>query len=154
MKTNFGMSEEKSKVIVKYLNKTLANTYGLYFLTLHAHWNIEDPRFLFIHEMLEKQYGALAESGDEIAERIRQMGYKALGSLKTFAAMCDFKEFTDNATADGMLDYLAICHEKTVQDLRNFSKIGEECGDYGLVDMLGTMVRDHEKTAWVLRSHL
>lgn len=154
MKPNFGIDESFTKKINDQLVVLLANNYTLYFNTLNAHWNMEDGRFIALHEMLEGQYKALADAGDDIAERIRQMGYKAPGSMKKIAGSATLQDLDENAPADKMLDHLAMCHESAVGFMREFSKLGEEAGDYGLVDMLGTLIRDHEKAAWILRSHL
>ena len=154
MKVKIGLTSEQTEKLSNNLTKILANNYALYFLTLHAHWNMEDPRFFFLHELLEKQYLTLAESGDDIAERIRVMGHTAPGSIKTLANESDLPDMPENASADVMIDHLAICHEGAFVALRKLSEVGEEAKDYGLVDLLGTMVREHEKTAWLLRSHL
>ena len=154
MKPNFGIDESFTKKINEQLVVLLANNYSLYFNTLNAHWNIEDSRFIALHEMLETQYKALADAGDEIAERIRQMGYKAPGSMQAMVQKATLKNVEESSTADKMIAHLASCHETSVVFMREFSKLGEEAGDYGLVDMLGTLIRDHEKTAWILRSHL
>lgn len=154
MKSKFGLTDEQKQKIADQLGVLLASNYGLYFNTLNAHWNMEDSRFLFLHEMLEEQYKSLADAGDEIAERIRQMGHKAPGSFKKLAESNSFTDLSEEASADQMLTHLAECHEAAIQKCREISVLGEECGDFGLVDMLGGLLRDHEKTAWMLRSHL
>ena len=56
----------------------------LYTKTLNYHWNITGPEFIALHLLLEEQYDALAESIDEIAERVRKMGGFAFGTLDEF----------------------------------------------------------------------
>ncbi len=154
MKVHFGLDQNKIDHLAKLMSKALANTYALYINTLSCHWNLEDPRFLFLHEMLQKQYEQLAENGDEIAERIRQMGVKVEASLASFAKHTDISPIGENLSGDQMLSILASSHEKVTLDLRHLSEVAEEYKDYGLVDLLGGLLRDHEKTAWFLRSHL
>lgn len=154
MKTNFGLSKESCDNITKHLNQAVANNYALYLLTLQCHWNIEDPGFLFLHEMLEKQYLQLAENGDLLAERIRQMGEKVSGSIEILAQRSQLPKIEEKASTESMLNVLATCHEKAILALRELSEVGEQSKDFGLVDLLGSIVRDHEKTAWILRSHL
>lgn len=154
MKPNFGIDENHTKKIVNQLKIVLANTYSLYFQTLQAHWNLEDPGFFFLHEMFQKQYETLAENGDLIAERIRQMGEKITGTLKAFSKDETFESFDVNSDVKTTISHLANCHEKAIKSLRDLSVLGEEAQDFGLVDLLGGILRDHEKTAWILRSHL
>ncbi len=154
MKVNFGLDSKKIHDLSQYLEKALANTYALYINTLNCHWNLEDPRFLFLHEMLQEQYEELAKSGDEIAERIRQMGVKVSASLPYFAKQAEIEPLPEKLSGDQMIAVLAESHEKIIRDFRTLSEIAEEHKDYGLVDMLGGLLRYHEKTAWFLRSHL
>ncbi|GAB4231322.1 MAG: Dps family protein [Chlamydiales bacterium] len=154
MKPNFGLSQEQIEHLSKELYRLLSNTFALYVATLSSHWNIEDPRFYSLHKMLEKQYEALAENCDVIAERIRMMGKKVSASLKKFENASEMEDIEEIITSDQMLERLAVSHEKLIKDIRELSQIAEEYGDAGLTDMLGTLVRFHEKTTWFIRSHL
>lgn len=154
MKAYFGINSEEKHELVAFLNHAVANNYALYINTLNCHWNVEDPRFIALHKMFESQYEALAESGDLLAERIRQMGYKVKASVKSFAEKADFESIDEHSSADEMIAQLAISHEKTTLSFRKLSELAEKYSDYGLVDLLGSLIREHEKTAWFLRSHL
>lgn len=154
MQVHFGIEGQKNRDLAVKLQKALANTFGLYLNTFNCHWNMEDPRFFFLHKMLQDQYETLAENIDEIAERIRQMGEKVPTALSHFAKQSDIQEISEHAPANEMLTKLADAHEKVILDLRNLSDLAEKYHDFGLVDLLGKLLRDHEKTAWVLRSHL
>lgn len=154
MKANFGLNSESQKLIISHLRQAVANTYSLYHQTLQCHWNIECPSFDSVHKMLQEQYELLAESGDLLAERIRQMGEKVDGKLSTLAKEQQFEDIAVDADWKRMIESLASMHEKAITAYRELSEIGEEHKDFGLVDLLGTLLRDHEKIAWVLRSHL
>lgn len=153
MKPKFGLDEKGIQQIAGHLQKSVAHTYALYIATLNCHWNIEDPRFHFLHEMFQSQYENLAENGDLLAERIRQMGVKVTASLSQFSKDSSFK-IDAHAQTDEMLELLAKGHEEAIIHLRELSELGEQYKDFGLVDLLGGILRDHEKTAWFLRSHL
>lgn len=154
MQVHFGIEDQKNKDLAVCLQKALANTFSVYINTLNCHWNMEDPRFFFFHKMLEEQYENLADNIDEIAERIRQMGAKVPVSLGHFAKQSDIQPISELASANEMLSKLADSHEKIILSLRDVSKSAEKYNDFGLVDLLGKLLRDHEKTAWILRSHL
>ena len=54
-----------------------------------------------------------------------------------------------------MLTTLLTDHETLIRHLRmDLESCGEEYGDEGTTDFLTGLMRMHEKTAWVLRSHL
>ncbi|MCB1119100.1 MAG: hypothetical protein KDK65_03985 [Chlamydiia bacterium] len=38
--------------------------------------------------------------------------------------------------------------------MRSLSSLSDRSGDYGLTDLLGGILRDHEKAVWFLSSHL
>jgi starvation-inducible DNA-binding protein len=50
-------------------------------MTYTVHWNFEGPNFFSVHKLTEGQYEALALAVDEIAERIRALGFVAPISL-------------------------------------------------------------------------
>ena len=82
------------------------------------------------------------------------MGEKVPASLQHFAAHSDLPAIDPHHSGDQMLSALATAHEKTILEFRKISALADEYQDYGLVDLLGGLLRDHEKTAWFLRSHL
>ena len=60
----------------------------------------------------------------------------------------------ENSSADQMIKALVKSYEQLIKDFRSLSDIAEKEKDFGLVDLLGGILRDHEKTAWMLRAHL
>ena len=82
MKVNIGISEKNRQAVAVALNQLLADEHILYNKTRNYHWSIEGPSFMEFHKLYESQYTALAESIDEIAERIRTIGHFAEGRLK------------------------------------------------------------------------
>ena len=57
--------------VCEILHQLLASTYTLYLKTQNYHWNVLGPHFQSLHMLFQSQYEELAESIDEIAERIR-----------------------------------------------------------------------------------
>jgi len=154
MKTQYGLEKKAIDELEKELFVVLANTHVLYVKTLNYHWNVEDPAFLMYHELFEEQYKALASVTDEIAERIRMMGRLVNGSLSEFLKKASIQEAKKGASCVDMVKDLAQDHEATVAHLRRVIDISEEHGDIGTADFLTGLLRDHEKAAWFLRSHI
>jgi len=154
MKTKIGLSKESIHSIVEMLKEILANHYILYFKTLNCHWNVEDSRFLMLHELFEDQYVALAKQGDGIAERIRILGQKTPGSMKAFLESGSLEEINDHLSANEMLEELAQSHEHVINILRKAINLSEKLGDPGTANFLTDLVEVIEKFSWLLRSHL
>lgn len=154
MATKIGMSEKNLKQAVEILSLLLANTYVLYLKTQKFHWNVVDQRFYSLHKMFEEQYEQLAEAIDVIAERIRMLEHPTPATMKEFLKLATLKETDNVPDAQQMIRTLVNDHEQIIREIR--PKIAEltELHDDGSADMLIGRIREHEKTAWMLRSHL
>lgn len=154
MTVNIGLSASTIKKISDTLRLVLADTYVLYVKTQNFHWNLIDPRFYPLHKMLEEQYEKLAEAVDQVAERIRALGAISPGSLKEFLNLTSLKESDGILSGDSMLKDLLKDHETVIKALRKGIHEANSLGDDGTGDLLIELIRDHEKTAWILRSHV
>lgn len=154
MTNNLGISEKSIKKISESLSIILANTYVIYVKTQKFHWNVIDPRFYSLHKMFEEQYEQLAEAIDIIAERIRMLQQPTPAGLKEFLKISTIKETEKNPSGQQMIQILVNDHEEIIRIIR--PKIAEfvEMHDDGSSDMLIARIREHEKSAWMLRSHL
>lgn len=143
-----------TKKISHSLATFLADSYILYLKTQNFHWNIEGDGFYFLHKMFKEQYEDLAEAVDVIAERIRGLKEVSPGTMKQFLKLTNLKEEVKIPNAKGMIKALLKDHETIIKTLRNKIKESSKEGDEGTADMYIERLRVHEKTAWILRSHL
>lgn len=155
MQINTGIPEADREKVVKGLSHFLADTYLLYLKTQNFHWNVTGPDFYFLHKMFEEQYEALAEAADEIAERIRALGYLAPASFVEFSKLATLKE-TAKHGLDGqaMVAQLLADHESVVRSARGIFDFADEVDDEATADLMVKRLDAHEKTAWMLRSSL
>lgn len=151
MKVKYGIDLSP---LEKELETLLANFFSLYVKTLNFHWNLEDPRFLSLHEMFGSQYEALVEGIDELAEKMKIMGFFVKGSLNQFQKSQTLKEVETQLSGDEMIENLASDYETLIDKLRELIRKAEGLGDPGFADWLTGKVQNFEKTAWMLRSHL
>lgn len=154
MEINIGISEEHRKAIADGLSKVLADTYLLYLRTHNYHWNVTGELFHSLHEQFEEQYIELAEAVDEIAERIRALGYKAPGTFKEFRELTSLEESTEEPEALEMVRRLAVGNEQVIRTAREALQPANEADDEATIDLLTQRLTIHSKTAWMLRSHL
>src|ERR1700686_1586879 len=89
---NTGMTDHNRQAASNTLAHFLADTYAIYLNTQNFHWNITGVEFYSLHLLFEKQYTELAEAIDEIAERIRALGFYVEGSFEAFKKMSSIKE--------------------------------------------------------------
>jgi starvation-inducible DNA-binding protein len=153
---NTGLSNEDRAAVADLLQSVLANTSLVYVKTRNYHWNVTGPRFHTLHLFLETQYTALAESADEVAERIRSLGAFPIGTMAEFIERGDLQEEPGvRPPADGMILSLLNDHETIIRGLReDIDKCDDEHNDAGTADFLTALLEAHEKMAWMLRSHL
>src|SRR6056297_3783221 len=107
MEINIGINEEHREEIAHELSKVLADSYMLYVRTHNYHWNVTGELFHSLHEQFEGQYTELADAIDEIAERIRALGYRAPGTFKEFNELTSINEDTKQPEALEMVRQLA-----------------------------------------------
>src|SRR5215207_7634226 len=155
MSVNIGISEKNRQAVAAALNELLADEHILYNKTRNYHWSIEGPSFMEFHKLYESQYTALAETIDQIAERIRTIGHFAEGRLKEIIKLATLDEPeapTDQAT---QISNLETDHEQVINKLRKLiTEFDEKYKDIGSSDFVTGLLKDHEKMAWMLRSYL
>lgn len=155
-KVNMGITEQNRQNTVELLQGLLSDEYVLYTKTRNYHWNVVGPHFNDYHKAFEEQYGGLSDDVDDIAERIRSLGYKVESTLSEFQKNSKIKEHPgEYPDAKTMTINLLEDHETIVRNIRKaIPKIGHEFGDVGTEDFLTSLMEKHEKTAWMLRSIL
>jgi len=153
---SIGLSEDKRAEVAEILNHLLANEHVIYTKTRNFHWNVTGPLFYSLHQLLEEQYTDIATSSDEIAERARQMGFRAVGSMHEFMKLAAIEESTEENLSDTeMVAQLVHDHEMIIQQMRkNVASLEDEIEDAGTADFVTALMEDHEKMAWMLRSLL
>ena len=154
MKIDIGIDLEEREAIADGLSRLLADSYTLYLKTHNYHWNVTGPMFNTLHLMFEQQYTELAVAVDEIAERVRALGFPAPGSYSAYAALTDIPEDQHVPSAEQMLQNLVEAQETVVRTARSVFPRVEEANDEPSADLLTQRMQVHEKNAWMLRSML
>ncbi|MGH8354862.1 MAG: Dps family protein [Pseudomonas sp.] len=154
MEINIGIAEQDRAAIAEGLSRLLADTYTLYLKTHNFHWNVTGPMFNTLHLMLEGQYSELALAVDQIAERIRALGFPAPGSYAAYARLSSIKEEEGVPSAADMIKQLVQGQEAVVRTARSIFPLLDKVSDEPTADLLTQRMQVHEKTAWMLRSLL
>lgn len=151
---NIGIGREHRQAIAEGLARLLADTYLTYLKTHNYHWNVTGELFHSLHEQFEEQYTELAGAVDEIAERIRALGYKAPGSFSEFKELSKVHEETGEPKAMEMVKRLAEANEQVLQTCHSSLEACRAADDEASIDLITQRLHVHSKVAWMLRSHL
>ena len=156
MTPNIDIPDKDRAAVVDVLNRLLSDEYVLYTKTRNYHWNVTGPQFNDLHKFFETQYEQLNEFVDDIAERARQLGGRALGTLAEFAKTARLTEQPGpSPAATEMLTILLADHETVTRTLRaEIGPVTDRYQDVGTADFLTGLLEKHEKMAWMLRAFL
>jgi starvation-inducible DNA-binding protein len=152
---NIGLSDEQRQNVSNVLNHVLADLSVLYIKTRNYHWNIIGMQFGPLHDLFEEQYDQLEETIDEVAERVRMIGEKPISTMSEFLEYATIKEHPGvYPDEQAMISNLLNDHQACIRNLREGLQTAEKYNDMGTNDFLTGLLQQHEKTAWMLRSHL
>jgi starvation-inducible DNA-binding protein len=156
MEARIGIKQEHLAEVAKKLSQLLADEFLLYTKTRNAHWNVEGPDFHSMHLFFEEQYGLLDETMDTVAERIRIIGHYAPATLKEYLALTRLTEVRHQKNdSTGFITELLGDHESIIKLLRSdIDRFAADYHDIGTSDFITGLMEQHEKMAWMLRSHL
>jgi starvation-inducible DNA-binding protein len=153
---NIGIDKKDRHKVAKMLNILLADEYVLYTKTLNYHWNVYGRAFDQFHSFFKKQYEDLFKIIDTVAERVRSVGFRSLGTMSEFLKHTRLKEEQDDKTPQdiNMVKKLLNDHESIITNLHSNIALCSKYGDHGTENLLGDLIERHEKMAWMLRSFI
>jgi starvation-inducible DNA-binding protein len=156
MNPSIGISDGDRRGAVEILSSLLADEYVLYTKTRNYHWNVVGPQFNDLHKFFESQYEQLDDIVDDVAERARSLGGRALGTLAEFKEAARLKEEPGIVLSSrDMLARLLADHEVLIRQLRvDLQTAMDKHKDAGTSDFLTGLMEAHEKMAWMLRAFL
>ncbi|MET1254574.1 Dps family protein [Aliikangiella maris] len=149
---NNGVVRNDRKALSVKLSEALADSYKLHLKTLNVHWNISGPLFYAVHQITEQQYESIALAVDEIAERIRAIGFSAPGTQQELNHYCSLKDIAPNMGAIDMVRDLIAANETCAKNMRNVVEEAENCRDVKSADLITSQIGLYEKNAWMLRA--
>lgn len=149
-----GLDMTHSQKTVEGLNTLLADIFVTYVKVLNFHWNIKGKRFAPLHEFLGEQYEFLAETADEVAERIKVFDEHAPGSMGEFLNLATLRESTKrDISTDDMLAEISHDYGHLITHMRHQNDTIAD-NDYGTHTLYEDLITKLEKTRWMIKSHL
>jgi starvation-inducible DNA-binding protein len=156
MKPTIGIPDHDLEEVANLLNTLLADEFTLCTKTRNAHWNVTGSNFYELHKIFGNQFTVIDEMIDGIAERVRTLGHFALGSMSDFLNVTHMVEEKDDfRNSELIIQTLVNDHETIVRIMRSeIIPIAEKYKDLGTADFVTSLMEQHEKMAWMLRSSL
>ena len=151
-KPDTGLTADARKQIAEQLSAILTDTYFLVIKSHVYHWNVVGPLFRSVHLLTEEHYKDLFNAADDIAERIRALGFHApivdaAGPDKAVVSLNTTARTTHDMIADLIDD-----HEAAIRKMRDAAETAEGHDDFVSHDMLVARLAFHEKAVWMLRA--
>ncbi len=150
-----GLSEEAAEKAIAILQSRLNQEQEAALVLKTAHWNVNGPNFIAVHEMLDPEVESVLNQADETAERIVQLGGSANGTADAIVrnrTWADF-EFKGQANTKDYITALVNYYDVFIADDR---KAIAELDELDVIssNIIQDHVQDLEKFQWFLRAHL
>lgn len=139
--------------VTKTLKQLQADSHAL-FLKLHNyHWNIKGMQFFPIHNMTEEAYDAMAELFDATAERVIQLGSKAITSPSELLSLTKIEEEkNDSFDAKTVVDNMIKDYKYLVETFKELADSADDSDDPTTVSLAEDNIADLEKKIWMLEA--
>jgi len=154
---NIGLSAQTLREVSELLTNLLADEYILYSKTKYYHWNIKSLlMFNDLHKFLDDLAEKSSQSVDKLAERIRALGFRSIGTLQEFidCSSLSFDKTPEVPCDVDMIKNLLADNEHVARSLREAVDIIDQKKDSITSNFLQDLAYHHEKAAWMLRSNL
>jgi starvation-inducible DNA-binding protein len=147
-----GIERKDRQAVARVLTDAVAGTYRLFIMTQGVHWNVQGPLFYSVHKLTEGQYEDMYAAIDDLAERIRALGYPAPQSVADLTGAVDLEEPDPRKPLIEQIQTLIDGHEKLARMLRDGVSRAEDVQDVKSADMLTDRIGVHEENVWMLRA--
>jgi len=140
---------------IDILGAILTDSIDLALATKQAHWNIEGPRFIALHEMLDGFRTDLDVQVDTVAERIVQLGGTALGTTQLVESSTRLEAYPTDLHGEhdhlrALVDSYGAVADKVMEGVAQSGS----AGDANTADILTGYSKVLDKSLWLLESHL
>ncbi len=150
--TENGLLDGHKTAAATALRQALADTFHLFVTTQGIHWNVQGPLFYSIHKLTEEQYEELFTAIDDLAERIRALGFTAPASVGELVKETSLEDADSTDTLEDQIQRLIDANEHIAQSLRQAASQLDDLSDVKTADMMTSRIGVHEKNAWMLRA--
>jgi len=141
--------------VIDRLNINMAIASDLHSQVKQAHWTIVGPNFISVHLLLDEQAAMLSRQTDLYAERMRAVGGVPSGTVRQASRTSTLPDL--EARELPVLEAVeALVHrfEMYSESLLAAANQSGDSGDLATQDIYLEALREVDKQAWFLKSHL
>ncbi len=152
VKVNIGITSEYRKSVVKVLSTLLSGTQILSIKTFSFHWNMRGELSGYLRKTTKEQYDELVNAMNNMAERIRTLGYNVPDTYQHVMRLSEIDNSSDDQIV--IMSELIRDHEKLAKYIREHQEVVRKAEDHVSFELLIKRLEVHEKNAWIFRSIL
>lgn len=150
-----GIENNTHASMIVLLNQHLVDAIDLKLALKQAHWNVQGPQFIALHELFDQVAARMDEHADTMAERVVQLGGSATGTTQSVAGTTSLPAYPAEATEQRV--HLEALTERMVAFGKSCRKAIDEAdsaGDADTADIMTGVSREVDKDAWFVGAHL
>lgn len=149
-----GIDSIKARQLAEKLNELLANYSIFYQNTRGYHWNIKGDKFFELHLKFEELYNDLLSKIDEVAERIRTLGYPAKHNYSEYKIVSKISESVEVNDGIEAVSNILASFQIIITLQRELLTLSGDAGDEGTNALMSDYIRLQEKQVWMYSSFL
>jgi starvation-inducible DNA-binding protein len=143
------------KKVIAVLTGRLADAIDLQLQAKQVHWNVKGPAFFSLHKLFDEVAESTAESVDEVAERIVQLGGVADGTLAGITKRTALPALAPDVTGgEQCAAALAAALATFARGTRAAVDEVDELGDAVTADLFTEVAARADKYLWFVEAHL
>lgn len=148
------LSQDIRAQSIELLNKHLAAAIDLQAQLKQAHWNVQGPNFIAIHELFDKASAEAGTYADMLAERARSLGGVAQGTVHLAVKRSFLVPYAIDVT-DEQEHVFAVSGALAAfgQSVREASDLAADFGDASTADLFTQISRGVDHQLWLVESH-
>jgi starvation-inducible DNA-binding protein len=140
--------------MIALLNARLADALDLKLAVKQAHWNVKGPSFIALHELFDAIATRVDGFGDDLAERLVQLGGIAQGTTQAVSAGTGLAPYPTDITAQA--DHVAALADRLAAfgaAIRGAIQEAADAGDADTSDLFTEISRAADKDLWFVEAH-
>lgn len=145
-----GLDKAKATKVADELAILLAD-FQIFYTNLRGyHWHVRGAQFFTLHSHFEKMYDGVADTVDELAERILQLGSTPENRFSNYIKQAQIKESYNVSDANKILDEILEAYKVLIAQERAVLAVAEEAEDEVTIALIGDLLAGQEKDIWMI----
>lgn len=152
--THNSLDQKVRESIIPVLNAALAHLLDLHSQVKQSHWMVRGHNFQALHELFDEIATSVLVHGDDVAERIAQLGGTPEGTVEAVAKRSTLPSHgVDVRESKRHVELVAERLAFVSEECRGGCTRAAELGDDNTADLFTEISRGLDKWTWFVESH-